>query len=50
MKLTDEDCEALVDAALEYGVATARMAQMLVNRGLAAVARERRDAGATSGR
>ena len=41
MKLTEDDHEALVVAAREYGVRPATMAQMLVNRGLEAVARER---------
>ncbi len=41
VRLTPEDHEALEDAAREYGVATAAMAQLLVNRGLEAVARER---------
>ena len=41
VRLTPEDHEALEEAAREYGVATAAMAQLLVNRGLEAVARER---------
>lgn len=40
VKLTAADHEALVEAARSYGVAVATMAQLLVNRGLEAVARE----------
>jgi hypothetical protein len=40
VKLTARDHDALVDAARRYGVAPATLAQMLVNRGLAAVAEE----------
>ena len=40
VRLTPDDLEALERAAAAYGVATATMAQMLVNRGLEAVARE----------
>ena len=43
VRLTPEDLEELESAALAYGVATATMAQLLVNRGLEAVAREERE-------
>ena len=48
VKLTPDDHEALKEAAREYGVAPATMAQMLVNRGLEAVERERQETGAAA--